>query len=416
MKLRHLFLPALLVLPAQAESKPNQIALFEKIVPILQDLSQITGWKIERPVPAETLSRDKFRKTMESGMKDNNKKEIHAEETTLKMFGLVPPSFDLLGETVDLMSEQAAAFYDYKKKRLFVLDSTLRSSGSDDDEGEAELTLAHELAHALADQHHPLGKYMDAHSPDDDAAAARQAVMEGQASWLSWAYINKIRGGKSEVPAALLEKVAGAAGATGDDFPVLSGAPIYIRDSLTFPYNQGTRFDDAVYRKLGKAGFDQVFTHPPASTQQIMHPSAYFAGIEPVMVKPPELKDMLGKQGGDFRAIEEGVRGEFDYSELLRQYIGEQEGASAAAHIRGDAFRLYENKHDKSTVLLLVSEWDTPASAQKFVQLYRRVLQKKWKKMEIAKESPDGISGSGDDGRFQIRISGSTVHCLEGLK
>ena len=31
------------------------------------------------------------------------------------MFGFIPQDFDLAKETVDLVSEQAAAFYDYRK-------------------------------------------------------------------------------------------------------------------------------------------------------------------------------------------------------------------------------------------------------------------------------------------------------------
>src|ERR1700722_6401233 len=203
-----LLLLALLASVAPAQPQP---ALFRQIDPILQGLSQITGWKVERKVPAEMLSRTKFRHTMEAHMKDTNPKEVRAQELTLKMFGMVPQDFNLAGEEVDLMSEQAAAFYDYRKKRLFVLDNTPPGQ-------EQTLALAHELAHALADQHHPLGRYMRTGSPDDDADTARQAVMEGQATWLSWAYMSLKNGGKGEVPQALLTELASAAGASGDDF------------------------------------------------------------------------------------------------------------------------------------------------------------------------------------------------------
>src|SRR5579862_6207626 len=144
-----LLLLGVLVSTAHTQSPPP---LFQQIDPILQGLSQITGWKIERKVPAEMLSRAKFRHTMEAHVKETSNKEVRAQELTLKMFGMVPQDFNLAGEEVDLMSEQAAAFYDYNKKRLFVLDNTPPGQ-------EQLLALAHELAHALADQHHPLGKY-----------------------------------------------------------------------------------------------------------------------------------------------------------------------------------------------------------------------------------------------------------------
>src|SRR3984885_2355030 len=299
----------LLLLEVMASAAPPEPPppLFQHIDPILQGLSQITGWKVERKVPAEMLSRTNFRHTMEEHMKETSPKELRAQELTLKMFGMVPQDFNLAGETVDLMSEQAAAFYDYRKKRLFVLDNTPPGQ-------EQQLALAHELAHALADQHHPLGKYMSSGSPDDDAATARQSVMEGQATWLSWAYLSLHSGGKGEVPPALLTELAGAAGATGADYPVLSNAPLYIRESLVFPYNQGTLFEDAVYRKMGRDGFDAVFAHPPLSTQDIIHPDAYFASKGPTMPQAPELAPLLGKLASQFHVLTDGALGEFDFS------------------------------------------------------------------------------------------------------
>ena len=136
---------------------------------------------LARHEPYGVLNKDQLRAFLEQRIQKTLKPDdIRAEELTLKMLGLIPSDFDLRQNTVDLLTEQAAAFYDYNKKRLFILDSTK-------DDEEAHLALVHELAHALADQHHPLGKYMKEGNPDDDADTARQAVMEGQATWLSWA-------------------------------------------------------------------------------------------------------------------------------------------------------------------------------------------------------------------------------------
>src|SRR5271165_703237 len=108
----------LLALMASAALAQSQNKLFEQVGPILNGLSQITGWKVERKVPAEILHQADFKRMMQDHMKDSSPKEVRAEELTLKMFGLVPQDFNLVGETVDLLSEQAAAFYDYNKKRL----------------------------------------------------------------------------------------------------------------------------------------------------------------------------------------------------------------------------------------------------------------------------------------------------------
>jgi hypothetical protein len=392
----------LFVLAASAALAQPQNKLFEQVGPILDGLSQITGWKVERRVPAEILHQADFKRLMQEHMKDSSGKEVRAEELTLKLFGLVPADFNLVGETVDLLSEQAAAFYDYNKKRLFILDSTK-------DDEEAHLALVHELAHALADQHHSLGKYMKEGSPDDDASTAREAVMEGQATWLSWAYLFWSRNGRGEIPANRLDELANSAGAEG---PVYSSAPLYIRESLVFPYNRGILFQDAVFRKLGRSAFDEVFDHPPVSTQQILHPATYFSKQMPSKTDAPALDKPEARL---FRTLAEGVLGEFDVSALLRQYTDEGTGAAEATHFRGGSYRLYENKHDKHAVLAFVVDWDSPEAAETFLALYRRVLKGKWKKLDISAQSATELSGTGDNGKFQVRQVGNAVQSLEGL-
>ncbi len=395
-------------LPKRALSKP---AIFQQVDEMVSSLAEITGWKIERKVPSEMLSKEKFRKFVDSKMQGgSSRKEIRAEEITLKMFGFVPPEYDLARETVDLVSEQAAAFYDYNKKRLFILDSTGEGM-------EQRVVLVHELAHALADQHHPLGKYLHKGSPDDDAATARQAVMEGQATWLTWAYVAKRNGGKPELAPETIEQLTKTLGSDSADFPVFTKAPLYMRESLIFPYNEGLRFQDAVYRKLGRQGFDEVFTRPPAGTQQILHPEAYFADKKPLEVDAPSLpKD----QAKDYKTLAEGSLGEFDFSVLLRQYVPEKEGIESASHWRGGAYRIYEDKRDRHSVLTFKAAWDSQQASNKFCELYQKVMKGKWKTMDIHLVSAMGaatsIQGAGDSGKFHLTCSGSSVESVEGLR
>src|SRR5437588_341029 len=173
-----IFLLAAAVAFAQPAVRPSQPNVFSQIDEMLNGLSQITGWPVKRKVPAQVLAKEQFKKYVDKHMNEAaGDKEIQAQEITLKMFGLVPQDFNLAKESADLVTEQAAAFYDYTKRRLFLLDST-------EDNAEQRVALVHELAHALADQQYSLGKYMRQANDDDDAATARQAVVEGQASWL----------------------------------------------------------------------------------------------------------------------------------------------------------------------------------------------------------------------------------------
>src|SRR5437899_3190841 len=95
---------------------------------ILRDLSEITGWNIRRRVPAEFISKDQLRGFVERRIREEAKpKDIYLEEITLKMFGLAPNDFDLKKTTIDLISEQAAAFYDPRKKKLSIIETSGQS-------------------------------------------------------------------------------------------------------------------------------------------------------------------------------------------------------------------------------------------------------------------------------------------------
>ena len=381
---------------ASAQSSP----LFNQVDGMLASLSRITGWKVKRTVPSEVLTREQFTKLVEEGIAESESdKGTRAAELTLKMFGLVPWDYNLARESANLIEEQAAAFYDTRKKRLFVLESV-------PDGQEQRLALAHELAHALADQQYGIRKYLTA-AKDDDASTARESVIEGQASWLSWAYMSEQSGGRAEVPSALLNELA-EVGATGDDYPVLERTPLYLRESLTFPYTEGMRFQDSLYRKLGSAAFDRLFQDPPLSTQEILHPESYSDMLRPT-------RPALPKPMKDMRLLVSGDVGEFDYSAILRQHTGEEPGRKVAAEWRGGTYGLYEHKQTKTPLLVHVSEWSSPEAARDFYRLYQRALSAKWKRMEVKSVSDAEFTGTGDPGDFLLRISGASVLSIEGI-
>lgn len=210
-------------------------SLFSEIGGICHDLETITGLKFTHTVPSAVIDKDQLR-TFLNGRIDKAMKpaDVKAESLILKMLGLVPQDYDLRQETVDLLTEQAAAFYDYKKKKLFLLAG---------DTGDAALmALAHELSHALADQNFHLEKFIKEDNGSDDAATARMAVMEGQATWLMSAYLHMRAGLGPDVPEPILQMMSSSVEESATQYPVYSQSPLYIRDSLVFPYKGGMLF------------------------------------------------------------------------------------------------------------------------------------------------------------------------------
>lgn len=387
-----------LVSPAAAQD------VFANISHIEEGLSEITGLDFKHPVPYALITKDELHRYLEQRLRETMKPEDEREEElTLKMLGLVPADFDLRKSTLDLLTEQAAAFYDYNKKKLFVLEGT----GNTDEE---RVALVHELAHALADQHFHLGKFIHEGMRSDDSATARQAVMEGQATWLMAAYISRQGGGKAEVPEAVLQLMKKSIeSSAAQQYPVFSKAPLYIRESLVFPYADGLTFQDAVFRKLRREAFSEVFLRPPESSGQIFHPERYLMHGGVVIPNPPALPD-----SHDFRKLADGTLGELDFRVLLSQYVSPDDGSALAAHLAGGSYELLEDKRDKFPVLGVASTWDSPESAHNYFEQYRKVMQGKWKKLEIAKDTPEMMEGHGDSGYFRVWVEGDTVNQIEG--
>jgi hypothetical protein len=43
-------------------------------------------------------------------------------------------------------------------------------------------------------------------------------------------------------------------------------------------------------------------------------------------------------------------------------------------------------------------------------------MKGKWKAMKVSERTPDHVYGTGDSGKFELRIKGTTVTSIEGLR
>jgi hypothetical protein len=266
------------------------------------------------------------------------------------------------------------------------------------------------LSHALADQYFNLENFMEETPSNDDENLAHTAVVEGQASWLMIAYELK-RGGQNSIPTEeMLKSVADSGESSMADYPVLKNSPLYIQQSLLFPYAAGTLFFDAVYHKLGKAAFTEVFTHPPADSAQIIHPEKYFAHEKPT-------EPALPKLAAEGKEVTDGSMGEFDHQMLLQQYLGAAKASELAPHLCGGQFRIVTPRgRDAKPVLLYAAEWDSSHSAEEYFGAYRKILQAKWQHCEFTLQKTNIMAGTGDNGSFVVWLSGSVLLSVEGLK
>jgi hypothetical protein len=388
---------------AAQERQDDRRRIFQAIDRSLQELAKISGLKAKKAIHYDLITRDKVNQFLKDRIKESIKPEqLRAEELTLKKLGFAPPEFNLEKATIDLLTEQAAAFYDYHKKKLFLTDWAPSAM--------QEAALIHELAHALADQNFHLERFIKQGGKSDDSELARMAVMEGQATWLMTEVQARRAGQSIASNPGLLEAMSGATEEGASQYPIFNSVPLYLRETLVFPYTEGGRFQNAVYAKMGGAAFSEVFRHAPDTSQQILHPAKYFDHVQPSSPAFPRLA-----AGKGYRDLSEGMLGELDHAILIRQYGTNQESAAIAPHWKGGRYSLRENKSQGRVILRYVSQWDSAEIASDFFRLYGQVLRKKWKKMDVSQQSADMLSGIGDDGYFVVRRSGAVITSVEGL-
>jgi hypothetical protein len=358
----------------------------------MSELASISGFTAKRAVVFESITKAQVNQFLQERIKQSVKpEEIRVEELSLKKLGFVPQDYDLKKSTIELLTEQTAAFYDFHRKKLYITDWA--SSNLQDE------ALIHEMAHALADQNFSLEKFSSKVEEDSEKSLARQAVVEGQAVWLSREVLlhhGVDINSQPDKPSEPEEK-----------YPVFDKAPLYFQQTLMFPYNEGEQFQKAVVQKFGKEGYTRVFRNPPVSAQQILHPELYFSALAPLDPDLPEIKGM--------KRLVEGPLGELDHSILLQQYAGEDAAHETSPHWRGGRYRIYENKKENRSVLVYRSIWNSEASAGRFFVQYQLVLKGKWKTMETTSVTSARVAGKGDDGYFCLDLSATVVTSQEGL-
>jgi hypothetical protein len=384
-----------------AQPKANTAEFAAAADEVLQQVSEITGLKQLTPVKKTLRSRDEIRAYVLREMDDEkNPAERYAEARSAEAFGLIPKGFALDDFMVDLLTEQIAGLYDPKAREFYIADWI-----PVDDQ---RMVMAHELTHALQDQHFQIEEWVKAARPNDDAELARESVLEGSAMAAMIDYLLKGTGHSVEdLPAIDPSLFAGDMSKS----PKLQEAPQFLKDAMIFPYFGGLTFSTAILKPAGWSGLSAVFSRPPVSTQQIMHPALYKSGKAPTSITLPSFQKLLGS---DWTKLDENVMGEFGWLEILKQFLGEGKAKPLAAAWDGDRYALYEQKQTKRMILIARLHLDSEEHAGRFFGEYSEALEKKHDARQNESRLPNFLSFDTPDGGVFLRCVGTQCISVEG--
>ena len=390
------------VAPPTTDSKPASNTEFIAAADeVLGQMSQITGLSLRTPLKKSLRSREEIRAFIVKQMNEEKKPaERYAGARSAEAFGLLPKGFDLDTFMVNVLTEQVEGLYDPKTQEFYIADwSPLEDQ---------RMVMAHELTHALQDQHFQIEAWEHAARPNEDAELARDAVLEGtaMAGMVDYLMLGTGRSLK-DLPEFDPSMLLGDLTTT----PTLQKAPPFIKDSLIFPYLSGLNFSTAMLKDTGWSGLSRLFEKPPASTQQILHPDLYRSSHLPQNVSIPSLAKTLGR---NWEKLDENVMGEFGWKEVLKQFLDGDRATTLAAAWDGDWYTLYENKQSKELILVTRLVLDSEEHASRFFGQYSEALEKKYSERSNLFRRPNFFSFETSGGAVFLDCFGVECITLEG--
>jgi len=420
--------PATHITPEQAQQ------LFALVDELLKFSSQDTGLPVKGTVKRQMTTRAAVESYLtEKFNEDEGAKRLQRDEIVLKKFGLLDRDFELKPFLLALLKEQIEAYYDSKTKTVNLLDWV--------DPDEQKPVMAHELTHALQDQHSDLEKWDDQtpndvsttaaedvdHLARDEMDTARDAVAEGQATAVMFDYVLKPMGKSLVKDPEVLDIVKSQMNSSADS-PVMSRAPLLLSESLLFPYKEGLSFEQDVWMDQGQnAAFAAMLDRPPTSSWEIINPRVYEQKRIPAVPLLPDIHPLvdplyrpydIGQIGElDVHIITELFGGDASASDLTPAWDG---GLYWAGQLRS-ASTPAELTSTRSLAIFYLSVWKNADSAMTFAKMYANNLGRKYSSVhQVSAGAAAAESGaeqvySTDEGPVLITTRGKMVFVAESF-
>jgi len=380
-----------------AASRTQHAAIVSMTAEMLRETSELRELSILRSVKSGAQSRREIERMIVKNLDtDTTPAEMHAAEALLKVFGLAPKEFAYRPFLIKLLTEQVAGYYDPKAQQFYLADWI-------EFEGQKPV-MAHELTHALQDQHFNLKRFENWPKGDSDAELAAHALIEGDATLAMTLYMAK----NPLVALAFIRSLGG-----DEATEQFKQAPRALRESLLFPYEEGSAWATQVYKRGGWEMVSRAFTTLPQSSEQILHADKYFSYEAPQKLALPDFKSVLGPT---WKRIDYDVNGEWGSYLILDQFLNDATiSKRASAGWGGDRFALYETGKPDEFFVAQLTAWDTPLDAQEFFDAYAKRTAKRYPDAQELSSSPDRIEWQTSTGGVAMELRGSRVSIVEGF-
>jgi hypothetical protein len=325
-----------------------------RIAEVEDEVSEIRGLDWLRPVVADPIDDAEMDRRIDAAFAAQFPAELYDRRTLAwRAIGAIGPDDDLHEALLAFGRGQVVGFYDPQNGELVYLAS---------DGGELGLAekavLAHELVHALDDQHFDLRRVdaLVAGCRDEELAAAL-GVVEGSAQHFSTQVVLRY-------PAPLDEGILDALADGG----VPDGVPPFVAQLQLLSYTEGQAFVSEIADGATEPVDAALETLPP-TTEQILHPERW-PQDRPTPVEPLDVSDALTSADG-WRDLDVMQLGELWLRELLQLRIDDAVAERAATGWDGGAYRAWHRPSDDAVVVTMRTAWDSAEDAEDFADAMR---------------------------------------------
>lgn len=333
---------------------------------IKQKVVKLRQLKFLRPVPSGVRTKAELRQYVVGELhKQYPPERMKAVTLLFRKLRVIPDNCDLEKTLTNLLIEQIAGFYDWRTKTLYVMKGMAPGLNGD-------VILAHELTHALQDQHFDLSTLPLDDQHDDDVLMAIQCLVEGDATLLMMQYALSETG----MDPTLIPDVSQLMRSAERLMPIMGGpsflkTPEFLRKTLIFPYIDGLAFVETLYQRDGWNGVNQAFRRLPVSTEQILHVDKYL-GPNPDFPMKIVIPGIDKAVNSPWKLIDHNVIGEYCLRLILEETLKDKNAAMvAAAGWDGDRLYVFSKDNTNQIAFAWMTTWDSESDAREFYDAWK---------------------------------------------
>jgi hypothetical protein len=301
--------------PAQWDERVASLAAFVELE---------RGLEFDHPVHVNFLTDAEFREetTSEDGeLSAPEREELEGWAHQTRALGLTSGDVDMHAALNSLSGDGTLAWYDPSTASITVRGTEMTVG--------LEVTLVHELTHAMQDQHFGIGREFET----DGADTAFRALVEGDAVRIETYYVDDLADDRREAYFEEYDEGYEAASASLDEVPEA------IRTLFGAPYPLGEWFVEVILTDGGQRALDRAFRNPPDSELALLNPVSWLARETVQHVDVPEL------DRGE-RETERGDLGALTLYTMLAARIDAADALLAVDGWDGDAYVAFEEDGD----------------------------------------------------------------------